>query len=136
MRIGELSRITGASTRSIRHYEKKNILASVRQGNDYREFDASAVERIRIIQLYLGLGLTAEQIENILRGENSGPEEYEFCEEMLELYRRKAEQIQEQILALDVVRQRLDRQIESMLDRKRAREREDERAGAQQTSPA
>ncbi|AEI45511.1 MerR family transcriptional regulator [Paenibacillus mucilaginosus] len=135
MKIGELSRLTGASTRSIRHYEKKKILPAVRLGNDYREFDESAVERIRIIQLYLGLGLTVEQIENILRGENSGPEEYEFCEEMLELYRQKADRIQEQIRDLQTVKVRLDRQIKAMLDKKRARERAALSEGAEQTAP-
>ncbi|AFC33212.1 hypothetical protein PM3016_6593 [Paenibacillus mucilaginosus 3016] len=135
MKIGELSRLTGASTRSIRHYEKKKILPAVRLGNDYREFDESAVERIRIIQLYLGLGLTVEQIENILRGENSGPEEYEFCEEMLELYRQKADRIQEQIRDLQTVKARLDRQIKAMLDKKRARERAALSEGAEQTAP-
>ncbi|MGF7031148.1 DNA-binding transcriptional MerR regulator [Paenibacillus mucilaginosus] len=135
MKIGELSRLTGASTRSIRHYEKKKILPAVRLGNDYREFDESAVERIRIIQLYLGLGLTVEQIENILRGENSGPEEYEFCEEMLELYRHKADRIQEQIRDLQTVKARLDRQIKAMLDKKRARERAALSEGAEQTAP-
>ncbi|WP_169083991.1 MerR family transcriptional regulator [Paenibacillus sp. PL91] len=111
MKISELSRITGVSTRSIRHYEKKKIVTAVRLENDYREFDYSAVKRIRTIQLYLGLGLTTEQIEEILKCEDNGPSEYEFCEEMLETYQEKLDQINRQINALAVVKNRLENQI-------------------------
>ncbi|MCU4991215.1 MerR family transcriptional regulator [Bacillus cereus] len=122
MKISELSKKTGASVRSIRHYEKKNLITAVRLENDYREFDESAIKRIRIIQLYLGLGLTTEQIEEILKCEDSGPEDYEFCEEMLETYQEKLDQINRQISALDVVKQRLEKQIIQMTDKRRLRD--------------
>ena len=121
MKISELSKKTGASIRSIRHYEKKNLITAVRLENDYREFDESAVKRIRIIQLYLGLGLTTEQIEEILKCEDNGPEDYEFCEEMLETYQVKLDQINRQISALDVVKYRLEKQIMQMTDKRRMR---------------
>ncbi|WP_309260383.1 MerR family transcriptional regulator [Bacillus cereus] len=122
MKISELSKKTGASVRSIRHYEKKNLITAVRLENDYREFDESAIKRIRIIQLYLGFGLTTEQIEEILKCEDSGPEDYEFCEEMLETYQEKLDQINRQISALDVVKQRLEKQIIQMTDKRRLRD--------------
>ncbi len=122
LKISELSKKTGASVRSIRHYEKKNLITAVRLENDYREFDESAIKRIRIIQLYLGLGLTTEQIEEILKCEDSGPEDYEFCEEMLETYQEKLDQINRQISALDVVKQRLEKQIIQMTDKRRLRD--------------
>lgn len=112
---------TGASIRSIRHYEKKNLITAVRLENGYREFDESAIKRIRIIQLYLGLGLTTEQIEEILKCEDNGPEEYEFCEEMLETYQVKLDQINRQISVLDVVKYRLEKQIMQMTDKRRMR---------------
>ena len=87
---------------------KKNLITAVRLENGYREFDESAIKRIRIIQLYLGLGLTTEQIEEILKCEDNGPEEYEFCEEMLETYQVKLDQINRQISVLDVVKYRLE----------------------------
>ncbi|BCC46422.1 MerR family transcriptional regulator [Bacillus cereus] len=121
MKISELSKKTGASIRSIRHYEKKNLITAVRLENGYREFDESAIKRIRIIQLYLGLGLTTEQIEEILKCEDNGPEEYEFCEEMLETYQVKLNQINRQISVLDVVKHRLEKQIMQMTDKRRMR---------------
>ncbi|AZQ48182.1 MerR family transcriptional regulator [Bacillus sp. GX] len=121
MKISELSKKTGASIRSIRHYEKKNLITAVRLENGYREFDESAIKRIRIIQLYLGLGLTTEQIEEILKCEDNGPEEYGFCEEMLETYQVKLDQINRQISVLDVVKYRLEKQIMQMTDKRRMR---------------
>ncbi|GAB6413942.1 MULTISPECIES: MerR family transcriptional regulator [Bacillus] len=121
MKISELSKKTGASIRSIRHYEKKNLITAVRLENGYREFDESAIKRIRIIQLYLGLGLTTEQIEEILKCEVNGPEDYEFCEEMLETYQVKLNQINRQISVLDVVKHRLEKQIMQMTDKRRMR---------------
>jgi len=121
LKISELSKKTGASIRSIRHYEKKNLITAVRLENGYREFDESAIKRIRIIQLYLGLGLTTEQIEEILKCEDNGPEEYEFCEEMLETYQVKLDQINRQISVLDVVKYRLEKQIMQMTDKRRMR---------------
>ncbi|ALC81225.1 MULTISPECIES: MerR family transcriptional regulator [Bacillus] len=120
MKISQLSKITGASTRSIRHYEKKKLITAARLENGYREFDESAIKRIRIIQLYLGLGLTTEQIEEILECEDNGPEEYEFCEEMLEIYQEKLDQYNRQIYALKVVTNRLEKQITKMTDKRRS----------------
>ncbi|MEF7559728.1 MerR family transcriptional regulator [Bacillus thuringiensis] len=121
MKISELSKKTGASIRSIRHYEKKNLITAVRLENGYREFNESAIKRIQIIQLYLGLGLTTEQIEEILKCEVNGPEDYEFCEEMLETYQVKLNQINRQISVLDVVKHRLEKQIMQMTDKRRMR---------------
>ncbi len=123
MRISELSKITGASARSIRHYEKKNLLSSVRLENDYRVFDESAIRRIRIIQLYLGLGLTTEQIEEILRGEESAPSDYAFCTEMLDMYQEKLDQVNRQLDALGALKDRLEYQIQTMVDKRESKER-------------
>lgn len=54
MNIGQLSRMTGASVRSIRHYDKKGLLDAKRLNNGYRDFDETAIDRIQTIQLYLG----------------------------------------------------------------------------------
>ncbi|MFB5673749.1 MerR family transcriptional regulator [Paenibacillus terreus] len=118
MKISELSKKTGVSVRSIRHYEKKNIIQARRLENGYREFDESVIERIRNIQLYLGLGLTTEQIEEILSCENSAPSDYEFCEEMLEKYQEKLNKINDQINSLEVVKQRLEEQIHNMTSKR------------------
>lgn len=62
MKIGELSARTGVSIRSLRYYEEQGLLSPVRGENGYREYASFAVEQVRTIQLYLGLGLNTEQI--------------------------------------------------------------------------
>ena len=61
MRIGELSKETGVSERSLRHYEEKGLLPSKRLANGYRDFDESAIEKVELIQMYLQIGLNLEE---------------------------------------------------------------------------
>jgi len=62
MNIGELARQTGVSIRSLRYYETKQLLSSQRQENGYRTYDQAAIERVSMIQFYLGLGLSTTDI--------------------------------------------------------------------------
>ncbi|MFD7522112.1 MerR family transcriptional regulator [Paenibacillus chitinolyticus] len=112
MKISELSRLTGVSIRSIRHYNNKGLLDAVRMENEYRDFGESAVGRVKSIQLYLKLGLTTDEIGTLFRGETADPDEYEFCEEMLATYEQKLGHVNHQIGALHDLRRVLERQIE------------------------
>ena len=67
VRISEVSRRTGVSIRSLRYYEQKRLLCPRRLENGYRDLDEEAIQRVHTIQMYLGLGLTTEQIEEILQ---------------------------------------------------------------------
>jgi DNA-binding transcriptional MerR regulator len=50
MRIGELAREVGVSTDTVRFYERSGWLPRAsRRDNDYREYDASAVEHLRLL---------------------------------------------------------------------------------------
>src|ERR1700694_3830204 len=73
MRISEISRRTGVSVRSLRYYEQKRLLCSRRLENGYRDLGEEAVERVQTIQMYLSLGLTTEQIEEILQCAGGSP---------------------------------------------------------------
>ena len=73
MRISEVSRRTGVSIRSLRYYEQKRLLCPRRLENGYRDLDEEAVQRVKTIQMYLGLGLTTEQIEEILACTGTSP---------------------------------------------------------------
>lgn len=58
MRIGELAALTGASTRSLRHYEAVGLIGPERLINGYRDYEASAVETVRKIQALLRAGFS------------------------------------------------------------------------------
>ncbi|MFI9030018.1 MerR family transcriptional regulator [Streptomyces sp. NPDC053560] len=78
MKIGELSRRTGVSVRSLRYYEQKCMLASERTAGGHREYPEAAVDRVILIQQLLAAGLCGEKIASLLpcmRDHDGGPAE-------------------------------------------------------------
>ena len=57
-RIGDLAKATGVSADTLRHYERKGVLHSLRAGNGYREYSENALERVRMIRQALAVGFT------------------------------------------------------------------------------
>ncbi|MDQ0063782.1 MerR family transcriptional regulator [Paenibacillus harenae] len=111
MKISELSRLTNVSPRAIRHYEEKGLLQSNRLDNDYRDFSESAIDRIHSIQLYLKLGLTADEIRSLFQCEVASPDDYEYCTEMLEIYEGKLHKVKRQIESMLQLKKLLERQV-------------------------
>ncbi|SBW17271.1 MerR family transcriptional regulator [Candidatus Protofrankia californiensis] len=66
MLIGELSGATGASVRSLRHYERHGLLVADRGANGYRQFPDSAVETVARIRVLLAAGLSVATILQVL----------------------------------------------------------------------
>ena len=64
MRIGELAKTTGATTRALRFYEERGLLSSARAVNGYRVHDERAIQRVANIRYLLDAGLTLEDIEH------------------------------------------------------------------------
>lgn len=76
MRIGELAERTGASARSLRYYEQQGLLASQRTDGGQREYEGSAVARVRRIQQLFSAGLNSAAVYKVLpciRDEDGGP---------------------------------------------------------------
>ncbi len=114
MRISEVSRRTGVSIRSLRYYEQKRLLCARRLENGYRDLDEEAVKRVQTIQMYLGLGLTTEQIEEILActGTSPSPHPLPVCEEeLLALYQDKLQDIEHQMVVLTALHTRLTERV-------------------------
>ena len=65
MRIGELSRRTGVSRRSLRYYEQHGLLTSHRTANGWREYDETAEHRARAIARMIGNGPTLEEVKRL-----------------------------------------------------------------------
>ena len=66
MLIGEISARTGASARSLRHYESFGLLTTHRTDNGYRRYLEESVERVKAIRFLLASGLTLATIAEIL----------------------------------------------------------------------
>ena len=118
MSIGVLARATGASLRSIRHYDAHGLLTSSRTANGYRSFAPAAVGQVRQIQRLIATGFSLAEIQG-----------FPDCMRMIEGAAACPE-------TSDVQRQRLasvERQIAD-LERRRARLRQMLAEGA--TAPA
>lgn len=120
MKIGELSKLTGVSVRSLRYYEEQGLLTPARMINHYREYDPHLAEKqVKTIKLYLGLGLSTEQIAGFLNCVLKNKES--FCEEVLPVYTKKLEEIEDQIRALTLIRSNLIERIQHIRAEKAGR---------------
>ena len=114
MRISEVSRRTGVSIRSLRYYEQKRLLCARRLSNGYRDLDEEAIKRVQTIQMYLGLDLNTDQIEEILHCAQGSPLPHPLpvCEEvLLALYQDKLQGIEHQMGVLTALHTRLTERI-------------------------
>jgi MerR family transcriptional regulator, Zn(II)-responsive regulator of zntA len=118
MNIGELARQTGASIRSLRYYEAKQLLSSQRGENGYRTYDQMAIERVRMIQFYLGLGLSTNEIFDVVFC--SKPDDVatlcdgtglSLCPEEMDFYQEKLAEIEAQIAALETAKTYLKQRL-------------------------
>jgi DNA-binding transcriptional MerR regulator len=104
--IGELSQRTGASVRSIRHYDEHGLLASVRASNGYRMFPDKAVTQVKQIQRMIATGFTIDDIRGfpdcmlLIEGARS-------CDQVSDAQRQRLEAIERQIADLERRRARL-----------------------------
>lgn len=72
LQAGELARLTGVSTDTLRHYERKGLLAARRLPNGYRVYVAQAVERVRLIRSALAVGFSLDELARVLRVRDAG----------------------------------------------------------------
>lgn len=67
MKIGELSKITGCSVQTIRHYEKEQLIAiSERSDGNFRLYDEAAVKHLLFIKHCRSLDLSLPEIRQLL----------------------------------------------------------------------
>ena len=66
VRIGELARATGTTTRALRHYEQAGLISCERASNGYRVYDERALVRVRNIRYLLAAGLTLDDVRVFL----------------------------------------------------------------------
>lgn len=65
MRPSELAKLTGVSTRILRHYESKGLINSCRMNNGYRDFDVKEAEKVRWITSLIKCGFSTRQISEL-----------------------------------------------------------------------
>ncbi|MFE2377288.1 MerR family transcriptional regulator [Streptomyces sp. NPDC059398] len=110
MRIGELSRATGASARSLRYYEDQGLLSSDRRPNGYREYGEEAVRQVAFIQDLYRAGLPSQIIRGILPCTGTTPSAGE-CTQLLARVRQVRDELARQEQQIAQRREMLDRYL-------------------------
>lgn len=102
MRIGELGRRVGVSTKTIRYYESLGLLLEPdRTASGYRDYVEADVERLRFVRDAQASGLTLSEIVSVLELKGSGERS---CTHTLELLERHLAEVDAQIKRLRVAR--------------------------------
>jgi MerR family transcriptional regulator, copper efflux regulator len=72
-RSGELARLAGVSTDTLRHYERKGVLPRARRlDNGYRQYPPDSVGRVRLIRRALAVGFTLDELAQFLKARDRG----------------------------------------------------------------
>jgi len=105
LRIGELAAEMGINPKTIRYYEEIGLLLPAkRTENGYRLYDGDDRERLQFIRKAKAVGLSLEEISEILTVRRSGVQP---CEHVLGLLDHKLGAVEEQMRALSDFRQEL-----------------------------
>jgi DNA-binding transcriptional MerR regulator len=90
--------LTGVSSDTIRHYERKGILPkSPRTESGYRLYGRDAVDRVRLVQRALQLGFTLTELSEILQVRDRGGVP---CHRVLNMAEEKLCSLEQQIREL------------------------------------
>jgi DNA-binding transcriptional MerR regulator len=96
--IGEVEKLSGVSIGTIRYYESLNLIKSVERTNGgFRQFPPHILTRLAFIKRVKNLGLTLEEIKNILDIYDQGKPP---CAEIREKLTAKITHIEDQIKQL------------------------------------
>ncbi|MGH8967614.1 MAG: MerR family transcriptional regulator, partial [Actinomycetes bacterium] len=108
MRIGEVARRAGVSTRALRYYEEQGLLTSERAPSGQRTYSESAVERVRLIQQFFTAGLPSRTILQLLPCVDTG----RGSPEVFELMAAERRRITAAMADLAAARDALDRMVD------------------------
>jgi len=102
MRSGELARLVGVSTDTLRHYERLKLLtAPARTSGGYRNYSPECEQRVRLIRRALKLGFSLPELRDILRVRDGGGAP---CERVRALAQTKLRQLNQQVKDLLALR--------------------------------
>ena len=108
---GALGKLAGVSADTLRHYERKGVLARPRRGsNGYREYPAEALERVQLIRRALAVGFTLDELAGILKVRDRGDSP---CEEVRKLAAIKLQEVDIRLKELRQLRDQLRTTLQS-----------------------
>ena len=118
MRSGQLARLAGVCTDTLRHYERLGLLpAPIRFPANYRNYPPAAVGRVELIQRAIKVGFSLTELKTILKERDAGGQP---CRQVRRLLTTKIRDMELQIRELVSMRAELAR-ISKDWDRRLAR---------------
>ena len=110
-RIGEIAQQTGVSVETLRFYEKRRLLnAPPRTQGGFRLYTEDAVQQVRFIKQAQSLGLTLDDVQQLLTGRQRRPH-VASCRRVRDLLTRRIEDIDARIKELREFRQTLNEHL-------------------------
>lgn len=104
-----MARAAGVSTDTLRHYERKGVLARPRRAaNGYRQYPLDALDRVLLVRNALAVGFTLDELARILGERDRGGAP---CREVRAMAGIKLASIEDQLKRLAALRDELRRTI-------------------------
>lgn len=106
LRIGEVAERVGVNPKTIRYYERIELIPEpARLPSGYRTYDSADVERLAFVRRAQRFGLTLAEIREVLAFRQDGQPP---CDFVLDAVRRHADEVDQRIAELTELREELD----------------------------
>lgn len=112
MKIQELAEKTGLTAYTIRFYEKEGLLDGRhvrRENNNYRNYSDEAIERLRLVKKFQGLGCSLAELREILQDHDTNARTHL---QVIEWIRHKMSEIERKKEELDQTLETLNWMLE------------------------
>jgi DNA-binding transcriptional MerR regulator len=113
MRIGELARESGVSTKAVRYYESMGLIRAERLSNGYRDYRAEDVRMVREIRDLGAIGIRVEQARPFLDCLVAGHGQGDDCPDAVATYRAALAELEKRMSDLAQRRAALTELLES-----------------------
>lgn len=108
LQIGQVAALAGVSVDTVRFYERQHLLARAgRSSGGFRLFTVDAVERIRFIKQAQDIGLSLDEIKELLVSTAGGAQ----CQRVHELLKAKLSELDKRMQAMREFRRTLTRYL-------------------------
>lgn len=111
MLIGELAKITGLNTDTLRFYEKMGLIKGKKNGSAYKHYDKLMLERVSLIKQAKVLGFTLQEIRRLILDWESGHMSYD---EKVKIFKDKIIVIDQKINDLLQVKNYLKQKLKKL----------------------
>lgn len=107
-KIGEISKLYGIGTDSLRYYERLGILKPHRDSNGYRMYSVHNIHKLNILRELRTIGFSLEEIKEHLT-------DYDL-EKTLRLFQKEIDTVEERIEELQQLKRKLSQRIHKISD--------------------